>query len=168
MTATATKRYSRDLLLHLAGRDVSASRIGDIVAEVESHVADTGEDPTDAFGTPKEYAEAVAPRADTARKRRGARALQGLCGGITGMMLSVSVTQLIQQDDTAFGMPTWVALLIGIAAAVATVVVTTGKGRGRIRDPRTGKALAPSEGLAFTLVFGVTLACLAVLTVLLP
>ena len=35
---------------------MAPERIGEIVAEVESHVADTGEDPREAFGPAREYA----------------------------------------------------------------------------------------------------------------
>jgi acyl-CoA synthetase (NDP forming) len=58
---TGTDRaWCDDLLLALRLRDVPGTRIGEVIAEVQSHVAETGEDPRQAFGTPKEYAAEVA------------------------------------------------------------------------------------------------------------
>lgn len=50
--------YRQALMLALRLRDVPGDRIGEILAEVESHVSDTGENPTEAFGPPREYAAA--------------------------------------------------------------------------------------------------------------
>jgi hypothetical protein len=48
--------YRRRLVLALRRGNVPSARIGEAVAEVESHVADTGEDPVTAFGEPAAYA----------------------------------------------------------------------------------------------------------------
>lgn len=48
--------YLDNLLLQLRLRDVPGDRIGQILAEVETHVADTGLGPVDAFGEAGEYA----------------------------------------------------------------------------------------------------------------
>ena len=53
MTAT---RYVERLVLELRQRDVPGDRIGEVVAEVEAHVAESGETPEEAFGPPGEYA----------------------------------------------------------------------------------------------------------------
>jgi uncharacterized membrane-anchored protein len=52
--------YHENLLIQLRLRDVPGDRIGQILAEVETHVADTGLDPVDAFGEPGEYAATYA------------------------------------------------------------------------------------------------------------
>jgi hypothetical protein len=54
--------YRRELILALRMRELPGDRIGEIVAEVESHVADTGEDPHEAFGPAREYAAHVSGR----------------------------------------------------------------------------------------------------------
>ncbi len=56
-------RYVEELTMRLRMRNLPPERIGQIVAEVEAHVADTGEAPADAFGTPQEYAAQFADRA---------------------------------------------------------------------------------------------------------
>ena len=57
---TSVESYRNDLLLALRLRDVPGPRIAEVLAEVESHVGDTAEDPRETFGEPKEYAEQVA------------------------------------------------------------------------------------------------------------
>lgn len=54
---TSLKDYTRALTvqLRLRLRDVPGRAIGQIVAEVESHVRETGEDPIEAFGQPGSY-----------------------------------------------------------------------------------------------------------------
>lgn len=54
------KKYRNELMLALRLHDISGRRVGDVLAEVETHVAETGEDPVDAFGEPREYAAEVA------------------------------------------------------------------------------------------------------------
>ncbi|GAB76538.1 hypothetical protein SAMN05421595_1666 [Austwickia chelonae] len=50
------KDWAADLLLELRLRDISGARIGDILTEVESHCAASGQKATEAFGDPQEYA----------------------------------------------------------------------------------------------------------------
>lgn len=52
--------YIDRLVIELRMRDVPGNRIGQIVAEVETHAADSGEDPAEAFGDPATYSEQVA------------------------------------------------------------------------------------------------------------
>jgi HAAS domain-containing protein len=51
--------YIEDLRRRLSFRGASRRQVKDIVAEVRSHLADSGEDPVDAFGQPDEYAKSV-------------------------------------------------------------------------------------------------------------
>ena len=48
--------YLDNLLIQLRLLEVPGDRIGQVLAEVESHVTDTGQDPVNAFGQPGEYA----------------------------------------------------------------------------------------------------------------
>lgn len=67
MTNTFSTYESR-LILSLRMLDVPGDKIGQIVAEVQAHVAETGEDPEAAFGAPDEYAKQF----DGGAKARGA------------------------------------------------------------------------------------------------
>jgi hypothetical protein len=62
--------YLDNLHIQLRLREVSGERIGQILAEVETHVADTALDPVKAFGEPGEYAESYVG-ASSERPTRG-------------------------------------------------------------------------------------------------
>ncbi|WP_432571489.1 HAAS signaling domain-containing protein [Kineococcus sp. SYSU DK005] len=64
-TKTPVERYCDDLLLALRLRDVPGARIGAVLAEVRDHLAASGEDPVEAFGTPEQYASALTGAAAT-------------------------------------------------------------------------------------------------------
>lgn len=140
---TETSTYRRDLVLALRMRHVPGDRIGDIVAEVESHVADTGEDPVEAFGPPREYAASIAPA--TRGSRLTAWALT-LSGAAVGWLIAVSVVQLVQGEAKGLpgGVPAWLALLVAVLLWIPAVVVQTRR-NSRVRDPRTGEWLTPSN-----------------------
>ncbi|GAA2338773.1 hypothetical protein GCM10009854_13880 [Saccharopolyspora halophila] len=61
---TLDKDYRQDLLVALRLHEISGERVGEVLAEVEAHVDETGEDPVEAFGTPREYARQVAAQLD--------------------------------------------------------------------------------------------------------
>lgn len=61
---TLDKDYRQDLLVALRLHEISGERVGEVIAEVEAHVEETGEDPVEAFGTPREYARQVAAQLD--------------------------------------------------------------------------------------------------------
>lgn len=52
---TSLSDYTEALKTQLRLRDILGAVIGEIVAEVESHVRETGEDPVEAFGQPGNY-----------------------------------------------------------------------------------------------------------------
>jgi uncharacterized membrane protein YiaA len=54
------RKWRDELVYHLRMADVPGDRIGDILLEVESHIAETREEPGDTFGSPKEYAKSRA------------------------------------------------------------------------------------------------------------
>lgn len=89
--------YLDQLVLELRGRDLSGARIGEAVAEVEAHVADSGDDPVEAFGPAAQYARQVAgavPAAPSAPMSWWARA-QTAAIGAGGLLLMDGVLGLI-------------------------------------------------------------------------
>ena len=58
---TSLKDYTQALTIQLRLREIPGTAIGQIVAEVESHVRETGEDPVEAFGQPGSYSENFTP-----------------------------------------------------------------------------------------------------------
>jgi len=112
--------YLDNLLIQLRLLEVPGARIGQILAEVETHVADTGLDPVDAFGEPGEYAAAYAGSASASRER-GWRSELGIAGvGATaGSAAFEGVFHLAGSVDlTVRLLGTWLA-----TAAVGLVVV---------------------------------------------
>lgn len=61
------RRWCDDFVLELRLRDVPGARIGDHLAEVESHCIETGTDPEEAFGDAREYAQEVGDADEPAR-----------------------------------------------------------------------------------------------------
>ena len=52
-----TESYLSELAASLQMRGADSARTSEAVAEVESHLLESGEDPMEAFGSPDEYAE---------------------------------------------------------------------------------------------------------------
>ena len=143
MTAS-TDTYRRELLTALKRRNVDPERIGQVLAEVESHLADSGEDPVQAFGPATTYARQFPPRdadLDGATRRRR-DAIQALAGALVGLASAAGLFAVVRGDDRALGLPSWVTLAIGGLGAVALVGVI-GRRTGRVVDPRTGEVDDP-------------------------
>lgn len=118
-TRTGNQRYLTDLTYALQLQQLSGARIGEILAEVEAHVAQTGEDARDAFGDPKEYAKqfALAPndaagRAFGGHRYRGAAYIGIVTAAIGGWLLA-SGTIAGVLGETEIGLPGWWAAAIG-------------------------------------------------------
>ena len=163
---TGTDTYRRELVQALRLRNVPPERIGEIVAEVESHVADTGEDPREAFGPAPEYAAGFRhPRSRASVAASVARAvLYALCG----FLVAVGIIGLVD-GEPAFGLAAWVVLAAGLALWVPALVVVVRRSVP-VPDPRTGRWIttgpaATAVGMVGTLV-AVAVGCwwLAVLT----
>lgn len=52
-----TESYLSELAASLQTRGANSARTSEVVAEVESHLSESREDPVEAFGPPEEYAE---------------------------------------------------------------------------------------------------------------
>ena len=57
--SAAPERWQRDVALLLRHRGADGARIGDVLAEVEAHCADSGQTPREAFGEPADYAASL-------------------------------------------------------------------------------------------------------------
>lgn len=82
--AGANERYCDDLVLALRMKDVPGDRIGAVLAEVRDHLGSGGEDPVEAFGSARDYADAVTaeepPRSWSTRIPEWARNTVGVAG----------------------------------------------------------------------------------------
>lgn len=166
-----------DLLLRLRMRDVPGPRIGEVLAEVQSHVAETGEHPQAAFGTPKEYAADVAaalgivPAGLWATLRHGLRwrdAVLAVAVGLAAFSLAEGLWSLGAGTSSLFGLPAWVVCTIAalvLAACTARFVVAARHepDGDPVLDPRTGADMAPFSGWRLAVLAGLPVVLLAMM-----
>jgi hypothetical protein len=160
--------WSDDLLLALRMREVPGARIGEVLAEVHSHVAETGEDPRVAFGEPRAYADEVADA--LGRPRRGLRSLLrsvdavdltlALACGLASFLLADGLWSLGAGEDGVFGLPAWLVtpaavLVLGGAAARTVGAARRGRQDDAVIDPRTGADMVPFSGWRVALLVAV-------------
>lgn len=150
---TDVQNYRNELLFALRMRDVPGPRIAEALAEVDSHVTETGENPREAFGPPKAYADELtaalgAPRGKTMWRTVFSRATAAYAlGGAVGTWLLLDGAIAASIDaDSVLGLPAVVALAIGVCVLVATAVSLVALSRRedtRVLDPRTGLDMIP-------------------------
>lgn len=147
--------YQRELLLALRLHDVPGTRIAEALAEVESHVVDTGESAYEAFGTPDEYAAALSavhdehPGMPGARRVRsaGSRMVISTFSAVGGMLLVLGLLAIgAGSPSIPGGMAAATSAIVGavLLGLVALVLIATVGVKGDpVRDPRTGDPMTP-------------------------
>ncbi|GAA1727306.1 HAAS signaling domain-containing protein [Aeromicrobium alkaliterrae] len=140
MTTDDTRSdYQQRLILALRLKDVPGDRIGEIVAEVESHVAETGEDPVDAFGSPRQYAASLTAEHRPDPKWFTAVSLVG--SGLAGWLVAQGGLAVLL-GESYWGQSGWLWLALGLAIGVPGGI-SVWRRSTRVRDPRTGADLEP-------------------------
>lgn len=132
---TTVAKYTRELIFALRLRDVPGEVIGDAVAQVESHVADTGEDPVSAFGPAREYAKTFGEPKSPAR-RWPWYVLNWAIGFLFGCVLLIGVMAQVRGDSTYWGLPPVVLVVVGAIGLVGYLVALTLIWADRVKDPR--------------------------------
>jgi hypothetical protein len=131
-TRTSTTRaYVRDLTMWLQLRDVDGVRIGQIVAEVESHVAESGEPAEVAFGPARSYAKQFGRSRDRWRVSPATVATTVAAAG-GGWLLAQGFFHLLIGQPYA-GVPAWVVTLGGAVVLLAVFLVVP---NNMVIDPR--------------------------------
>jgi hypothetical protein len=153
---TSVETYRNDLLLALRLRDVPGPRIAEVLAEVESHVGETREDPRDTFGEPRVYAEEVASALGLAGRGglggwltalRGEAGLVGLLSLAGGWLLPTGLFHLGAGTDGPAGVPAVVLMLLGgllwlvVGLRLRRPLAAT---TDRVLDPRSGADMTPA------------------------
>ena len=163
---SSTDTYRRELVPALRAANVPPERIGEIVAEVESHVADTGEDPREAFGPARDYAAGF--RRPRSRCSVAASVATTLLFALCGFLVAVGIIGLVD-GEPAFEQSAWVVLAAGLVLWIPALVVALRRSVP-VPDPRTGRWITAGPaanvvGMSGVLV-AVAVACwgLAVLT----
>lgn len=147
---TDVDAYCKQLLLAMRLRDVPGPRIADALAQVDSHTAETGEDPREAFGPPGEYADRLLAAAGAGGRRwfhvtwqEGAIAVAALGGGL---LLSDGVFAAAAGEPSTVGLPGLVSIVLGLAlwgSLGAWLAAMARRGDDRVLDPRSGEEMAP-------------------------
>lgn len=114
MTKAPQEEYAAELTETLELRGVPATAAARIVREVQSHVADSGEDPTATFGTPSQYVDNFAPKLRITRLWVLIVASVILAVG-GGYMLISGVFGLLSPVHGLWGLPSWTRVAIGVA-----------------------------------------------------
>jgi hypothetical protein len=150
---THLEDYQQQLLLALRLRNVSGPRIAEALAEVDSHVSETGEDAYQAFGAPKDYADQIAGALGSTDALSWRSIFRSMTwrDGVTFLAFVVGSTLVfLGIFDLAAGEFRWLstaAIIAGLgmlAAAVIWVVRRVRTSADRVLDPRTGRDMAPS------------------------
>ncbi len=153
-TEVDVQAYSKELLFALRMREVPGPRIAEALAEVHSHVTETGENPREAFGLPKAYADQVrAALGETGKPPAVWRSVLTWTSAVNGFGAAVGAWFLIEGvlafstgERGSLGLPAAVSLLLGLALLVGLAV---GLGRMarhsdvQVLDPRTGADMTP-------------------------
>lgn len=115
--------WRQALLLELRMRDIPGTRIGEIMAEVDSHCADSGEDPRDAFGDPLAYARSFeVPQSD--RWRQIVRSAVQTITGVSGILgLLEGTTALIDGEPAVISAGNIAAAAMAACAIVALLLL---------------------------------------------
>ena len=140
MSATLDS-YRRDLLAELRKRSVPNQRIAEAIAEVESHVAETGEEPQVAFGDPGTYADELAGALGRTRPSFTSRMLGPVVAiaAFAGAALATSgVTARLREHawTSSSTLP-----IVGGAVLLGVAFIGGLRSSQGMTDPRTGRGL---------------------------
>jgi hypothetical protein len=115
----AWPKWRDDLILQLRLKNVPDDRVGDILLEIDSHLAESGETPEDAFGEPKRYAASRAlARSDKDKNDTRNLIIVALGSGIGGILAASGAWGIGSGDDLFLNIPAWPGLIVGIAILV--------------------------------------------------
>lgn len=133
MTHANTEAYVAELRLALELRDAHENQILDVLRQVRSHLSDSGEDPYDAFGDPREYAKQYSPRKTTARFWLLAL-VSVILAFAGGRFLVDGVIHAVGGTPMAWGLPPAVGIVVGsilLATWIVLLVVAAARWRSR-------------------------------------
>lgn len=160
-THTVEKRYLTDLAYALRLRNISGVRIGEIMAEVEAHTAESGQSAREAFGSPKEYARQFEPAADDPGRRQwGKQAWTGALTAAIGAWLFAAGAFAGMAGENLIKLPGWWACAIGAAILLVTFSVIP---LDAIIDPRRPSSRRYGWKWFMTWVVGIMIVVLLVI-----
>ncbi|HOF63026.1 MAG TPA: hypothetical protein PLL54_01885 [Dermatophilaceae bacterium] len=127
--------WSIPFAMTLRSRGVSGDAIGAALREVESHCAEIGQSPVDAFGDPVEYAATLAAESPAAPGEKLVSALAPTALGLAGLMLTTPTVE-------AWRRGTAVAVSAGLCLSfVATLLVVVALVNPQLHRRRVGLSI---------------------------
>lgn len=173
-TQLTDKQWLDEMIIELRLREVKGPAIGDAVAAIETHCAESGESATEVFGDPRSYARALDFPASHVNQKDPAgwvRVLAPTAVGLVGLYLvpGIAVMTMAQLllDGTAFHLPLWLAVtlcLVALGASVVGMRVSAETDQNPIIDPRTQRPTSPAITRAVSWIFVVSAIGLALLS----
>ena len=127
MSTGTNDEYIAELADVLETRDVPAEAVAQIVREVESHLAESGEDPREAFGQPDRYADEFAARS-RGRDLLVFAVLAFLLGAGGGFMLINAVFGFLDPAVRLWGFGPGMLLAAGVLLLLAFVAAVVALG----------------------------------------
>lgn len=132
---TTVKNYKRQLIFALRLRDVPGEVIGEALAQVESHIADTGEDPVVAFGPARDYA-ATFGGPDGPVRRWPSYVINWLVGSLFGVVLILGLSGQARGERLFWGLDPVIAIVVGVLGLIGYLVTIAIIWASKIKDPR--------------------------------
>ena len=152
---TELQDYRSALLLALRLRDVPGPRIAETLAEVHSHVAETGENPEAAFGPASTYAEQLSQALQPTTPHgwrlwltgfTGAHALIALLSLSGCWLLADGLFSLGARRASSLGLGAFTVVLLGAGLLVVMlrlILRSVREHADTVVDPRDGTDMAP-------------------------
>ena len=131
--------YVTELAEELSLRDVPPEAADRIVREVSSHLAESGEDPIQSFGTVHRYADEFAPRSWIRRMLLPLAIFSALLGAGAALMLLNGIFGFINPSHGLWGLEPATRVAIGVvllACLLALIAAMTVSSRRRLRSWR--------------------------------
>jgi hypothetical protein len=113
--------WQSELVLALRLRDVPGPRIGEVLAEVEAHCADSGQSPAEAFGDPEAYAAEVTPGWQPPPARSWLLQAVATPLGVTALLSGAAAS------GRSAGVTVTVGGLLSVAVTVALIVTVVAR-----------------------------------------
>ncbi|MGW1677024.1 HAAS signaling domain-containing protein [Saccharopolyspora sp. NPDC002376] len=144
------EKYRDELLIALRMHEISGERVGEVLAEVEAHVRETGEDPVEAFGKPREYAAQVAEQLDASTGKPSTL-------GVTISVLATAALTMFGSDfllDALFERTDSIAYTLKDTVALTSLLVLFVAGTLLAFKAYTAKSANKIYAIAMVLAFG--------------
>lgn len=122
------QQWFNELVSELRIHSVTGPAIGDVIAEAEAHLAETGEKPQEAFGTPRDYAARLSLPIDASQQitpRMLTRLIFGAAAGFTGALWLVPFGMAGVRRDQAAALPLGMVIsLVGFILVSVLIAAT--------------------------------------------